>query len=339
MQRNQRVRPLYKYMKTHVLAIVVVLFGFTSCMKKDEPMELPEQGDAVHESLSLGADYSTQYYYNLREQKIVHSSKVSSWDLAFENSKDGIGVYLNGGDGLALVETKKTDFSDITRYDCDDEQWFQDDPNGDAKESAIGDWNKDQTSRDKIYIIRLNSSNTETRTLKLHKVTDDYYEFEVGKIGSNQTTSCKIYKDPTRVYSYYDLEKMETVLDVEPIKESWDILFTRYGFTFYEEDPPLPYIVTGVLGNPMTTAFKDSTSSFYDIGSEIIGQGTLSSDRDVIGYDWKRYDFDLGLYHIHQEYNYIIKTQNEEYFKLRFLSFYDQNGVKGSPSFEFKRIH
>lgn len=322
-------------MNVRLIAILAVLFGFSSCMKKDQPMELPEAGDGMYETLVLGADYSTQFYYNLKENKVVHSSKVASWDLAFDNSKTGYAVYLNGGNGLALVETSKKNFSDITKSDYQSESWLQDDPNGDASKSAIGEW---QLDKDKIYILRLDAAISETRTLRLNNVTDSYYEFEVGQLGVAQTVSCKLYKNHTRVYGYYDLEKMEEVIDVEPIKESWDIVFTRYGFTFYDQSPPLPYIVTGVLSNPRTSVFKDSLAVFSEIGPEILSAGTMSYDRDVIGYDWKTYDFDFGHYHVHQEYNYIIRTQNSEFYKLKFLEFYDNNGIKGSPMFEYKQI-
>ena len=35
---------------------------------------------------------------------------------------------------------------------------------------------------------------------------------------------------------------------------------------------------------------------------------------------------------------YIIQTQEEKYYKMRFLSFYNDNREKGNPSFEFEEL-
>lgn len=310
----------------------------TSCLKKETPITLPAQGDAISQSLRMGSDYNTQYYYNLTKGKVVHTSKVNSWHLAFESSKHGEAVLLNGGVGMGVVKTNKTDFDAVEWTDCDGETWYQDNPNGVLEEVAFGDWNADAMSRDKIYIVRLDATSKNVVTIKLKEVTENYYRFQVGNLDKGYLGEFQITKQSTRVFTYFDLHELEEVINVEPVKESWDLLFTRYGFTFYDETPPLPYIVTGVLTNPLSKTFKDSLSSFYEIEESILEHCNLSTNRDVIGYDWKYYDFDLGIYHIRQHYNYIIKTQNEDYFKLRFLSFYDDNGLKGTPTFEFKQI-
>ena len=307
-------------------------------MKEESPYQLPSHGDATHQTMRMGSDYGTQFYYDLKNGKIIHSSKVDSWHLSFENTLDGQSIFMNGGSGMALVKTEKTEFDKVTIHDCQGEQWLQDDPNGEYAKSGFGLWNASDASRNTIYIVRLEPTNEELRTIKLKSVSTSTYEIEVGNIGSGETTLHKIQKDPTRVYSYFDLRTLQACGNVEPVKESWDFVMTRYGFTFYDQTPALPYIVTGVLTNPSTTVYKDSLNAFYEIGADFISKSTLIEDRDAIGFDWKYYDFDLGIYHIRQYYNFIIKTQHDEYFKLRFLNFYDDNGLKGTPSFEFKQI-
>jgi hypothetical protein len=286
----------------------------------------------------MGSDYTTQFYYDLTNAKVVHSSKVNSWHLAFESDPESETVFINGGSGMGVVKTDKTDFNDISASDYSGKTWYQDNPNGVREEAAFGLWNENSMSRDKIYIVRLDPTNQNIVTIKLKEVTSTYYKFEIGDLTQGKIGNYMLEKESTRIYTYFNLEDLEERTDIEPVKESWDILLTRYGFTFYDETPPLPYIVTGVLTNPRCTAHKDSLSSFYDIEAEILSRSELSPHRDIIGFDWKYYDFDLGIYHIRQDYNYIIRTQNENYFKLRFLSFYDDNGLKGTPTFEFRQI-
>jgi len=307
-------------------------------MKEDQPMELPAHGEATVRTLRMGSNYSTQFYFDLENSKIVHSGNVDSWHLSFENTGVGEAIFLNGGVGMALVATDKSDFEEVGSSDHEGHQWVQDNPNGKHEESAIGNWNQNSLTRDRIYLIRLNESNEFVYAIKFKSVSSTAYHFEFKQLGTNNTTDCAIEKDPTRTYSYFNLKSQKTVADVEPIKESWDLVFTRYGFTFHDQTPPLPYIVTGVLTQPETEVYKDSLHDFYEIDEEILSKCDLQTNRDIIGFDWKYYDFDLGIYHIRQDYTYIIKTKNEQYFKLRFLSFYDDNGLKGTPTFEYRRI-
>jgi hypothetical protein len=323
-------------MRGLVLFSMIVLM--TSCLKKEEPMTLPPHGDAIFQTLNMGSDYSNQFYYDLTNSKVVHSSKVDSWHLSFESAANSETVFLNGGIGMGLVKTERTDFDNVGWHDCEGETWWQDNPNGKREEAAFGNWNENESARNTIYILRLDATNKNVVTIKLKSVDEYQYQIEVGDIDNGKIGSYTIKKDPTRVYTYFNLEDLEVRADVEPIKESWDLLFTRYGFTFYDQSPPLPYIVTGVLTNPLVKTHKDSLHSFYDIEEDILTNCELKPYRDVIGFDWKYYDFDMGLYHIRKEYNYIIKTQNENYFKMRFSDFYDNNGLKGSPTFEFRQI-
>lgn len=325
-------------MQIRYLTFLFISLSFYSCLKKETPMVLPPPGDAINETLHTGSDYGRQFYYNLKEAKVVHSGLVDSWHLAFETTSDGYGVFLNGGVGMALVSTNKKKFSELSPHDCKNILWRQDDPCGQRETSAIGNWNLNQNTRNKIYILRLDAAANTLLGFRLDTVCETWYRIEIGNLGAANTNFYTIYKDPTKTFSYFNMSTRKQVEGIEPVKESWDLLFTRYGFTFYDQNPPLPYIVTGVLLNPAAQAFKDSSASFYDITADIIPSQPLTKNRDVIGYNWKVYDYDLGIYHVRQDYNFIIHTALGEYYKLRFLSFYDDKGVKGAPGFEFKQI-
>ena len=47
----------------------------------------------------------------------------------------------------------------------------------------------------------------------------------------------------------------------------------------------------------------------------------LTNRADVIGYDWKYYNFDAGLYTIVPGLAYVIKDRDGFYYKLRFSIF------------------
>ena len=93
--------------------------------------------------------------------------------------------------------------------------------------------------------------------------------------------------------------------------------------------------------NPYNTlALADSSTAFEQLsaGTALTQAAGFSNHRDVIGFDWKKYDFTTGNYQADLKKCYLIRTQDNEYWKMRFVDFYNTNGVKGSPAFEFERI-
>lgn len=123
----------------------------------------------------------------------------------------------------------------------------------------------------------------------------------------------------------------------DPPKTDWDIVFTRYRYIYYSLNN-FPYLVSGVLSNPYNTwVSPDSVNNFTAINAPA-PPNTYTNKRDVIGFDWKNYNFDNGRYEVRKEKNYIIRTQENAEWKLHFLDFYSTTGMKGSPMFEFERI-
>ena len=77
---------------------------------------------------------------------------------------------------------------------------------------------------------------------------------------------------------------------------------------------------------------------FEEIAYENIGDLNFSIDLNTIGYDWKSYSFDVSQFTIVENMNFVIKTNNEAYFKLRFIDFYNDLGEKGAPKFELQDL-
>jgi hypothetical protein len=125
------------------------------------------------------------------------------------------------------------------------------------------------------------------------------------------------------------------VNNIEPEKTQWDLCFTKYSVVFY--DPYyLPYEVTGVLHNPSKVeAYLDSTLNFNAVDISGFEPARLEKRRDVVGYEWKRYE--LGEYITKTWYPYLIKTGESDYYKLRFIDF-KKNGVRGYPTFEYYKL-
>jgi hypothetical protein len=115
--------------------------------------------------------------------------------------------------------------------------------------------------------------------------------------------------------------------------------FTRYATMLTTDDgEQYPYLVTGVLLNPYQVSVALDTSDFFAIELKDTANYTYTGKLDFIGYDWKFYNFDDGVYTIVPGLNYIIRNNDGYHYKLRFTDFYDEFGVKGTISFETAKL-
>jgi hypothetical protein len=320
-----------------ILFFLCVL-GVMSCEKKEKPITLPPKGDGSVMQVDMGEKYEYQYYISLDDQKIVFVSRSDQWDLAFESASDKHAIYLNGGQGMAAIPTGKTQFANVTAADTSSaaKRWRYDEQHGGIDSTAFGDW----LENEQVYIVRLNGTNNKLRKIKITYVDAFQYMIEAGDINAVQGQPITIVKKENNNYTYFSFDLLKTVDGVEPDDHrDWDLQATLYSYVFYDQNPPLPYVVNGILLNPLsTTAYKDSLNDYNAIDLAFTNGLNLSADRDVIGFNWKSYDIDKNVFTVVPKYSFIVKTKTQSIYKLKFLDFYSSTGVKGSPKFEFKRL-
>jgi hypothetical protein len=170
-------------------------------------------------------------------------------------------------------------------------------------------------------------------------VNANAYKLKYGLLNNTQVDSIIIEKQTAYNYSYFTFSNGGQQLTMEPPKTEWDIVFTRYRYVFYNTIPYTPYQVSGVLLNPTGIyAGVDSTMNFDDIDYQKALSVPLFNQRDVIGYNWKYYSFSSQSYIVVPNRNYIIRDEKGYYWKLRFVDFYNNNGEKGYPKFEYQRL-
>ena len=64
----------------------------------------------------------------------------------------------------------------------------------------------------------------------------------------------------------------------------------------------------------------------------------FSNMADIIGFDWKYYDFGDNQYYIRPDLFFLLKDEKGFYYKVRMIDFYSQQGVKGTITLEYQRI-
>lgn len=320
------------------LLIGLSLFLF-SCEKKDKALTLPPKGDGTAVQVNMGEDYTEHFYVSLENQKIVHSGLSNAWDLSFSCSPNEHLIFMNSGQGIAAFGTGKASFAQVNSLDTlsADSRWQYDVSTGEADSCVIGQWMK----QNQVFIVKIGKNDNQYKKIKIVEADAFQYIIEVGNLDATTPVTRTILKDPDYNFKYFSLHQFAEVNDIEPVKTSYDLHFITYGYSFYDQNPVLHYIVVGCLLNPTNTmAYKDSVMGYNTFTKEASNNLQYSNHWDVIGYDWKKIDWASGStdYLIDKRYTFIIRTQNNRYYKLRFLDFYSPTGEKGSPKFEFVEL-
>jgi hypothetical protein len=322
--------------------ILLLILGllFSSCEKKESAITLPPKTTAQINRVDMGEDYGEQIFFDFETGLSVKTSKVNSWDLAFESSPTGYHVFMNGGKNIFVYNTQSTNASSIQEVNAllvDEAAWRFDAPCGLPDSTGVGDWRDGAgNSKKEVFIVKLMDGSY--RKIVIDAVTDSSYVLSYGDINSTSLSTIIIPKYSIYNYSYFSFDNGGTLVNPEPPKETWDIVFTRYRYIYYDLNN-FPYLVSGVLLNPYQTyGTADSSTSFTAITYSSAAANEYTNQRDVIGFDWKTFDFGTYRYNVKQNKCYVIKTRKKQYWKIHFLDFYSSAGLKGSPSFEYERI-
>lgn len=333
------------------LAVVIglCLFSFTtltSCEKEETPVTLPPKPANVSlMTVELGSDYQKQVFINLETGKETEVP-MDCWDLAFEASASGKLIYMNGGNNVLIACVGYGDFK--SGFNLNALKWRWDAASGLPDSLVLSRCFNGVTklSLDSVYIINRGKGNTPDNfyQFKLVSVSESEYVIKIADLNGQQETIKSIPKDPSKLHVYFSFDNGGKALNFEPEKSNWHFCFLRYRWVYYEFNPPLLYQVTGVYTNTsFVDVAVDSTMDFYTIQYPNVSGLPYHSRRDIIGYDWKTPDFKpTGVeYIVRKHVNYIVRengTKNTTY-KLRFIDFYNDQGVKGTPRFEMQRIY
>ncbi len=327
-----------------LIIYIVLLFAFTSCFEEDEIVPPHAIGNLTEGEVELTETYKYQVFYDLETNKTVKQNLISEWDLGFETSDSGWHVILNtskmmlaGNTGLTDFEAVKNNNGPVMNYDPS---------HGNLDSTAIGNWysvtDDKPVSLDYVYVID-RGTDEEFNTVGEKKVTfnlqdENNYVVRFANLNGSEEKTVLIPKDTSVNFVCFSFEN--GIVDIEPDKNNWDLQFGKYStLLFTDVGDPYPYLVTGVLLNPYkTVAVLDSIHQFDEVSFEIAEMQNFVNQKDIIGYEWKLYDFDNGMYTVLPEKIYILKNRVGYYYKLRFIDYYNSTGEQGFPTFEFLRL-
>ena len=319
---------------------------FTSCFKEDKPVELAKDPNSKVTSVFLGLNYENQLFYNL-ENLDFSQRNLNDWDIAFDNVTDKFKVVTNYGRDIFVAHTQTLENSELKDFVPSQHKWLYDFPSGNIDSNSFGDWTARYGNTSPYFVIdmgRLLPTNERYFFVKIQAANSSKYVLRIGNLSQPEMEQeIEINRDPSRNYSYLNLRTGVILPEFEPESNDWDIIFTRYRHIFYIDpnpDMPFPYLVTGALLNPRNTSVAiDTLIGFDNIDLSFCQNSNYSTQQDVIGYAWKEFDFTVSFtYSINPNTTYIVKNAKGDFFKIRFLDFYNENREKGYPKFEVKKV-
>lgn len=331
------------------IPVLALLYGLNACLPADEKIVLPPPGDLTVAEADIGGTYAWRVYFHLGTGQSARV-RTGGYDLAFESAPDGRRVFVNFANVARAVSTGNDDFSlPVRPSDYPDSVFNADAAHARNDSLAFDLWDKGETRP--VFLLHRGEFQADApaglfQKVQILSVSENQWTFRYGKPDDPVGNLVTLPKDPLFSQTYFSFEDGPT--SVEPPKTDWHLVFTRFTINLSEEAASTDYkfySATGALLNHLAgvkaakiTPRTPGYIPFDSLKGKDVDKFPLSQDRDVIGYDWKEYGFETALYQIVPNVYYLIRTPEDDYYKLRFVGFYNASGRKGVPQFEYQRL-
>jgi hypothetical protein len=329
------------------ISYIIVFILVVACQKDSNTNPYSEQ------TVAMGASSASDVYYSLANGE-ANTVTRGDWDIAFSTPTQSATVLINEGAGVELYcagdsnDWESIDENTISglqpRYN-DKTGWSVGafNVNANAADPFNFGWGHYDMSDhnvygDSIYIIKL--SNGEYKKFFYRKrigATAEHNLSWANLDGSGQVDTVLVATSyvGTRNFIHYSLVNQEFV-EAEPLKEDWDLLFTRYVIQI----PAGPgvimnYPVMGVLSNIGVTVAK-ATGVPAASAVETDASGGYSALSDAIGYDWKVSDPDTHEVSLVDSVSYFVKAVDGKKYQLYFSNY--GGSTAGTISFKIKPV-
>ena len=318
--------------------LICIYFLFISCEQNEIAIEKHPMGEIEESQISMGSNYSKQIFYNASTNMVVSNNLKTDWDLAFETSENGAQIIINSSTFSQISELTNHIFDDPVPVSIEDLTWQWDSPEGIYYSTAFG-----VTTSSNTYILdrgyNLDGTLRGYRKIRIDSVNSTAFFITCANLDNTGLQNFEVKKDSRYNYQYLSFND-NSILNIEPPKDDWDLVFTQYTHLFVDNIETPAYLVTGVLINYLNNVMvaKDTVNSFDAITVDIINTYSFSNYQDAIGYNWKEYNFQSQAYTVNTDITYILKDVSDRYFKMRFIDFYNDNGIKGYPKFEIQEL-
>jgi hypothetical protein len=302
------------YLRSRKFAILVSAL-LAGCFEKDIAIEPTSR---LNKTVVLDAGESKQMtnYYSLEEDTLLAQINPMTWDIEYS---EGV-LTINGFRSMQAARSEKVwvDLKDTVGLEF---------------KFLTVDYSKSMWSlqEDQVYVLEM-GFDEEYRSLGYYKfwyhLKDNKVLLKFAKLEGSNFTELELVESDFH-YSLLNQEFIEV-----PFAYQYDIAFGKYTDYVIFPDEQTDYLVTGVLlGDAQAVKLNAHFESVYT--STIDTLSFTSMLKTTVGWDWKYYNLSAGAYTMRENQIFIIKAKEDFYYKLRFVDFYNNEGISGHTSFEY----
>lgn len=318
----------------------------------------------VVDSVQMGPNYGNDVYYSLKNDS-VGAAVNTNWHLGFEMVPGGPGFggvsiianHVQGAVKAYSLHKTASSFNSLTfpadtltrtALNNSDSSWdwgaLNVNASGNVFDYGWGQYNSTThyVEGDSLYMLSVgNGPSTKYYKMTISHyhsfpLTDIYYAFRIAELdGSNEildTVRRMGYENKN--FAYYNITT-NSVLNREPDRKTWDVLFTRYTeYIAMGPGPKVAYPVAGVLSN---IGVMVAEARKMDADTVKYPWRTFNKNMSEIGSDWKVFNNTTFQYE-YDTVSYFVKTiVDTAVYQIKFSKFESGSGPAGTGKFVFAK--
>lgn len=341
-------------MRKEIIYIMILPLLWWSCEKEEDKLPGRYLTDRVGQTdmeSGNGVDYRKQAYYDLSANQNKGTHDRDAWDIAFGCDPVNPNIFVNAAMLMRIASTGKIDFNQpVNPQDFVNDLQYERSTHYFRSGWMKSDFDDQGIAKGEVFLIDLGLNlQNQSRGYKIMQITGfDNSSYTVRVSNPDNSDQQQFSVDIDQAYNnvYISFSNASNRLILEPPKDEWDLLFTKYMERLYDGVDSVDYSVTGCLINPYGTlaylheeSVLDTTIRFYDLNASDINDAQYSARSNVIGHTWKFFDLNgSGKFLIEPHRYYFVKDEAGVNYRLRFTGFYNELGNKGAVTFEYLEL-
>lgn len=302
-----------------------------------------------------GETFVKQAFVDLSKLKQTTVNK-HTWDLGFSTGAGAHYVALNSSAYTMARVIDKSDLNAVTAQDTLDFGYemqipppnydpsvgaieWADTPDGNLETTAIGAINA-SNAENKVFIIKRDGDRNWKKIRVLQN--GDNYTLQYADIAATSFETAEITKDENYNFIFFDLD--DGAVNVEPTKDSWDIMYSTYTESLNLGGPgmDIPYgfkdYITINRYNTKIGMVMNDEKAYADFSSEDIASVDFNTAIDALGENWRDGGGPGSAPSLYEDRYFVLEDSEGSVFKIKFTRLTSTEGERGYPEFTFEIV-